>query len=391
MAKERDFFAAFIENADDIEIVNGVAKQLNLKNYEVVAGGIKEAIELYGGKKSPSYLIVDISKSELPVSDMAQLLELCTPNVKIIAVGAKNEVSLYRDLIKIGIYEYLLTPLFSDIMEHTLNSMLSGQNKVQEVAPKAGKLIVCMGARGGVGTTFVASNLAAMLSSEKLRRVALIDLDPYFGTLSLNFDLKPNPGLKEALENPGRIDQILMERMLTPINERLVILSSEEPFYEKAKYKPEGLEEILKYLSKQFHYIIIDISHSFNDIVSAAILKANIMILLTDASVAGLRDTGRLMHFFHREANGHRCILVMNKYEQYGKAGLKITDFEDVIKDKVNHVISYDNILPMELLNQGRTLVNENNALANSIRTIMFDILGLRQTREKGGWFKKLF
>ena len=104
MLADQYFFAAFIENSDDIDVVHSVAKSLNLKNYEVIIGGVKEAIELYGEKKSPSYLIVDISKSDLAVSDIARLLEVCTPNVKIIGVGVKNEISLYRDLTKLGIY-----------------------------------------------------------------------------------------------------------------------------------------------------------------------------------------------------------------------------------------------------------------------------------------------
>lgn len=391
MPADEGFFAAFIENSDDIEILKGVAKQLHLKNYEVIVGGIKEAIDLYGGKKSPAYLIVDISKSELATSDMVRLFEVCSPNVSIIAIGLKNEVSLYRDLTKIGVYDYLLTPLFPEILERTLHSMLSGLSKVEDSLAKAGKIIACMGTRGGVGATFIASNLAAMLSDEKLRRVVLVDLDPYFGTLSLNFDLKPNVGLRDAFENPTRIDQVFIERLLTPVNQHLFILSTEESFQENVNYKKEGLEELLKYLSKQFHYVIVDVPHFFNELINTVILKANLMLLVAEPSVASLRDTAKLMQFVHNEGSGHRCILVMNKYGQYGKNELKLDEFEKILKNKVNHLIAYDDILPMEFLNQGKVMVNEKNSLAESIRNIMFDVLGMRQTKEKEGWFRKLF
>lgn len=389
--KAQDYFAAFIENSEDIEVLHDVARLLRLENYEVTVGGIKEAIEFYGDKKSPSCLIVDISKAVLPLSALTNLLEVCTPNINIIAIGTANEVSLYRDLNKLGISEYLLCPLFPDILERTLRNILLGEENSKEGGAKAGRIIACMGVRGGVGSTFIASNLAAMLAGEKLRRVVLLDLNPYFGTLSLNFDVKTNPGLRDAFETPGRIDQVFIDRMLTPINERLFILSSEVPFEEKIKYKVEGLEEILKYLLKEFHYVVVDISHSFNDIVSKIILKSNIMVLIMEPSVAGLRDTGRLMRFFHKEGAAHRCILVMNKYGQYEKSELKVSDFEEVIKDKVNHIIAYDNVTPMEFINQGKVMVNENNALSNSIREIMFDILGVRKTKQEVGWFKKLF
>lgn len=390
MAASDTHFAAFIESAADIEVLNNVVKQLNLKSYEVINGGVKEAIELYGDKKSPAYLIIDISNSELPISDVGRLLEVCSPNVNIIAVGLKNEVSVYRDLRKIGVYEYLLSPLFPEILERTLSSMLSGQSKVEAPA-KVGKIIACMGSRGGVGTTFITSNLAAMLSGEKLRRVVLLDLDPYFGTLSLNFDLKPNAGLRDAFENPARIDQVFIDRLLTSVNERLFILSSEEALQEKTKYKIEGLEELLKYLSKQFHYVIVDVPHFYNDLISAMILKANILVLISEPSITGLRDSGRILQFVRTESRSNRSIIVMNKYGQYGKSEISTEAVEKVLKNKVNHVIRYDNVIPAESINQGKVLVNEKNPIADSIRNLMFDILGARQITEKVGWFRKFF
>lgn len=390
MPVDQELFTAFIENSDDVDVLHNVAKQLNLRNYEVITGGIQEAIKVYEGKKSPSYLIVDISKSELAISDMSRLIELCSPNVGIIAIGAKNEISLYRDLNKLGVYEYLLTPLFPEILERTLQSMVSGQNKVER-SVKTGKIIACIGARGGVGTTFIASNLAAMLSEEKSRRVALIDLDPYFGTLSLNFDIKPSVGLRDALENPSRIDQVFIDRIITPINNHLFILASEEALQENIQYKTEGLELLLKFLTKQFHYVIVDVPHVFNSLTPTILLQSNILLLITEPSVASLRDTGRLMSFTHIGGNMHRSILVMNKQGQYGHNELSPNEFEAVLKNKVNHFISYDNVLPMEFLNQGKLMVNAENPIAESIRSIMFDILGTRQTKEKVGWFKKLF
>ncbi|MBA3813215.1 MAG: AAA family ATPase [Alphaproteobacteria bacterium] len=391
MAANQEVFSAFIESSDDIEVLNNVAKQLGLKNYEIKAGGISQAIDLYREKKSPAFLIVDISKSELPISDMAQLLEVCSPNINIIAVGQKNEVSLYRDLNKIGIYEYLLTPLFSEILERTLQSMLSGKAQVEGKSTKSGKIIACMGSRGGVGATFIASNLAAMLSMEKLRRVVLIDLDLYFGTLSLNFDLKPSFGLREVFESPGRIDQVFIDRLLVPVNQRLFLLSSEEPLQEKIQYKIEGLEELLTYLSKQFHYVIVDIPHYFNEFISTMLLKANIMLLITEPSVANLRDAGRLTHYLNLEGGVDRSIIVMNKSGQYKKSELGLEEFEKNLKNKINHTILYNNLLPLEFLNQGKTMENTNNPLAESIREIMLDILGTRKAEKKEGWFKKLF
>lgn len=388
MAEE--FFTAFIENPDDVKVMRDVAKLISIKYCNIIAGNIQTAIEHYAEKKSPPYLLVDISKSQLPISDVSNLLEVCSPGVSLIILGTQNEVSLYRDLSKLGVYEYLLSPLFPEILERTLRGMMAGE-KASEGAVKTGKIIACLGARGGTGTTFIASNLAAALAEEKLRRVVLLDIDPYFGTLSLNFDCKLHLGMREAFEDPDRIDAVFIDRILTEINDRLLILGADNPLEQKVKYTQAGLEKILSYLTKQFHYVIVDVPRYLDDITRTVISHAHIKLLIADPSVASLRDTGRLIHLFREEPNTQRCILVMNKYGQYGASELPIADFEDVIKERINHVIRYNNLLPMAAVNQGKTIVHEKNHLATSINELMFDVLGSRKSKKPLSWFERLF
>ena len=107
--------------------------------------------------------------------------------------------------------------------------MIFGEEKGKETQSRSGKIIAVAGSRGGVGSTFIATNLAAILATEKFRRVVIVDLDLHFGTVSLYLDLKPNYGLRNALEDPERVDQVFLERLLIPVNEHLYALSSEEP------------------------------------------------------------------------------------------------------------------------------------------------------------------
>ena len=83
---------AFLEDKKDIEVIRSVFKENNIKNTEIINGGVKEAIEYFSLQRSPQYLIIDISKSDLPVSDLSRLSELCEPGISLIAVGKKNDV-----------------------------------------------------------------------------------------------------------------------------------------------------------------------------------------------------------------------------------------------------------------------------------------------------------
>lgn len=390
---EHENFAAFIENPNDIEVLHEVAKALNIVNYEIINGGVKEAIETYVQKKSPLNLIIDISKSDLPVSDLSRLSEVCEPGVNVIAIGDKNEVALYRDLMRLGIYEYLVCPLFYEILGRSLKTMIYGEEKEKGVQLRHGKVIACVGARGGVGSTFLTSNLSSILSIEQSRRTVMVDLDLHFGTLALNLDLKANYGLRDALENPERIDNVFIERLLTPVDSRLFLLSSEEPLDEQLKYRLDGLEILINFISKQFHYVIVDVPHYSDNITKAVISNANVMVLVTEPTLAGLRDTGRLIRLFGTESAERRVIVVMNKVGQYKKNELKVTDFEEALKHKVNYIIPYDPFIPMECLNRGKTLATEENHIAAAVRSIVDDMLGIRKSQAKtgglSGFFKK--
>ncbi len=283
-------FMAFLEDEGDLEAVREAVKGITLQTSEVLRGGIKEAIEVFSHQRSPQYLLVDISLSDLPVSDLSRLSDVCEPGVSVIAVGTRNDVGLYRDLMKVGILEYLVRPLFPDILGRALKNMIMGEDKGKKSNPKLGKIIAVAGARGGVGSTFLATNFAAILATEKSRRIVLVDLDTYYGTVALYLDLKSNFGLRSALEDPDRLDQLFLERLLNPVNERLFVLSSEDALEESLTYSGEGLEKLLNALSKLFHYVIVDLPHFSNELTQTVVENAHIMMAVTDLSLAGLRD-----------------------------------------------------------------------------------------------------
>lgn len=388
---EQTQVVAFLEESQDIEVARASFNDVSIKNVEIIQGGVKEAIALFSHRSSPHYLIVDISKSDLPVSDLNRLSELCEPGIIVLAIGNRNDVGLYRDLMKLGIFEYLVSPLFSEILTRAIKAMVFGEEKGKGAQAKTGKVIVFTGSRGGVGSTFLATNFASMLSIEKSRRSVLLDLDLYFGTVSLYFDLRSNIGLGEILENPDRIDELFIERLLIPINERLFILSSETALDDHIKYKLEGFDILLKFLTKNFHYVIIDVPHLSNLITQKAIASAHVMVLVTDPSLAGLRDSGRLLTLFGTEGAGRRAIAVMNKYGAYGKSEVKLPDFEQALNHKLNYVIPFDNFYPMDCINQSKNLAKLDVPLAQSVRNIVDDVVGLRPSEEAPRSFFSLF
>jgi len=388
---DQPYLMAFVEDKNDYNIVQDVIKSLNIANYEIIKGGIKEAIDIFKLQRSPQYLIVDVSKSDLPATDVTRLFEVCEPGMLMLAVGIRNDVPLYRDLIKLGVHEYVIKPLFSEILVRTLKNMLFGEEKGKESQIKKGKIISVIGSRGGVGNTFLATNLATILSHEKSRRVAAVDLDLHYGALALYFDKTAAYGLREILEDPERIDQVFLERVLTPVNTRLFILGSEEPLEERIQPKVEGVNTLLDYLSQQFHYVVVDLPHHMNTLTKTVIESSSVIILVCDPSVGSLRDTGRIMSLVGLEGSVRRIITVLNKVGAYATGEISPSDFEETLKHKISHVIPFDNVLPMACINKGEFIEEKENSLGIVLRDIVDDILGIQKSEEPESGLDRFF
>ena len=157
--------------------------------------------------------MVDLSDSELPLSDINSLADVCEPGVTVVAFGQRNDCGLFRDLLQHGVADYLVKPITPALLQKAILSA-SEQSGVVKSSHKLGKLVAVTGTRGGVGSTTVATSVAWLIAHERRRRVALVDLDLQFGTVALSLDLEPSHGLREALENPNRIDGLFMDRVL---------------------------------------------------------------------------------------------------------------------------------------------------------------------------------
>ena len=147
-------------------------------------------------------------------------------------------------------------------------------------------MVAFVGARGGVGTTTLAVNLAWHLANRQSRRVALVDLDLQNGDCALALNIKPTPGLREALVNPTRIDNTLLERVMTPVGERLFVLSSEEPLRDDLEFTAEAVDTLVAALREQFHYVVIDVPRIPATPYRRALDTADFRIIVGDQTLA---------------------------------------------------------------------------------------------------------
>ena len=390
-APGRDRFTAFLADEQSEKIVQQCVTDMALPYSTVVRGDITKAIAQLGAGRSPLNLMVDISGVELPVSQVHHLAEVCEPGVTVVVIGDRNDVGLYRDLINAGVSDYVVKPLTRALAQSALDTLL-GVNKPSARSPlsqKQGQVITVLGARGGVGTTTVAANLAWHLANKENRRVALIDLDMYYGSCALMLDVAAGGGLREALENPQRVDELFLERSMLRSGDKLYILASEEVLDLKFRPDPTALTPLLALLRKQFHYVIIDAPRSHNEMLLQATAQSNTTVIVLDQTAHAIRDTIRLRQFTEAAEQTHRTILVLNRAGEQGKESIDIKSLAETLGMGIQVTIPFHPKSVIDSANAGTAVSAIRSPVATAIAHLA-DELGGRRAAQTKPWWKKL-
>ena len=373
---------AFVADAETERVLRECLMQLAFADPAIVRGGIAKAVQTLGAERSPNVLIVDISGVELPISRVHALAEVCEPGVAVIAIGDRNEIGLYRDLLQAGVTEYLVKPLNTQLVSRALSSR-GGPGTTGPIHHKLGSMVAIVGARGGVGTTTLAVNLAWYFANRQTRRVALVDLDLQNGDCALVLNIKPTPGLREALVNPSRVDSTLLERVMTPVGDRLFVLSSEEPLRDNLQFTAEAVETLLAALREQFHYVILDVPRIPAPPYQRALDLADFRIVVGDQTLRSVRDMTRLRTVLGEGDGSHRTLFVVNRHGEGGRRAVTLKEMRDVLELRPSAVIPFQPSLFASATTNARVVAAQRGKLADAIAALVVELAGRRPERRR--------
>ena len=376
---------AFVSDAGTEKVLRECLTQLPQVNGLIMRGGIAKAIETLGAERSPNILIVDISGLDLPISQVHALAEVCEPGVTVIAIGNRNEIGLYRDLLHAGVSDYIVKPLTPQLLARAL-SQRTGPGEAGAIQKKLGTMTALIGARGGVGTTTIAVNLAWHLANRQSRRVALVDFELQTGDCALAINIKPTPGLREALVNPTRIDSTLLERVMTPVGQRLFVLSSEEPLRDDIEITAAAVDTLVGALREQFHYVIVDVPRMPATPYWRALETADFRIIVGDQTLRSVRDIVRLRDALGEGDGKQRNGFVINRYGEGGRHAVTLREMHHVLGLQPRTVIPFLPAVFAAATNGTRVAAARRSKLADAIATLALELSGRPPERRR--WWR---
>lgn len=376
------------------KVFDTVFKDANWPNAAANLGGVQEAVRRLAVEDSPEFLIIDLSESAEPRTEISALAEVCEPGITVLAIGTINDVSLYRDLLASGIQDYLVKPLTQTMVAEAMSyaeASLS-QDKYDASNPVAEKRFCAfVGVRGGVGATTLATSVAYQVSNAHTLNCAFLDLDIHFGTAALTFDLEPGRGLCDAIENPGRVDSLFIERATIKQNERLSILGAEAPINDQTPTDATALTHLQSELFTNFDFVAVDMPRAMMPTNGHLLGQATDIVLVSDLSLVSARDTIRMLQYFTEIAPKANVHLALNKVCATSSEMSK-SDFEQSIERKVDIVLPLDTKAAIEASKKGESVLQaaSNSKLSAAIKKLSERVSNVGDEEKSGSILKKL-
>ncbi|HTZ36195.1 MAG TPA: AAA family ATPase [Stellaceae bacterium] len=377
---DRAGVVAVVHDQATLDRIQGVIRELQLDDELNFEATLDSALHRINEGQPPRVLVIDLSESPAPISDLSAARAVGGPDLKILALGTVNDVGLYRDIVAAGANDYLVKPPGRE----QLTALFERLNGSGGNSGGLGQVIAFLGSRGGVGTTTAAVSCAWLLAEGRKERVALVDLDLHFGTVALKLDTDPGNGLCEALEQPSRIDSLFIERAMIKVTDNLRILAAEAAVGEMLVVDTGAIDVLLYELRRKFAWVVVDLPRQVTSTHRVVLATAGRAVLLCERSLAGLRDTIRLQTMLKEQAPQTRLALI-----ESGAHGDRATvgkgEFEKAIGKSFDAALSYDPKAAGAAANAGQPVPQAapRSAYTREIEQLMVNLAGAPQAKKR--------
>ena len=344
----------------------GEDRRMAKAHLKVHMGGVPTAIEFYQSAPTPNLILLESrSEPQQLLEQLGQLAEYCDPSSKVVVIGHYNDVGLYRELIRSGISEYVIAPVSMTDIVSVVSSIF-----VDPESEPIGRSIAFIGAKGGVGSSTIAHNVAWAMSSLFKSEVVIADLDLAFGTANINFDQDPAQGIAEAVFSPERVDEVYLDRLLAQCAEHLSLLAAPSTLERVYDFDAEAFSQIIETAQRSAPLLVLDVPHIWSGWTKSTLIKADEIVITATPELANLRNTKNMVDMLKRlRPNDPPPKLIINQAGVPKRPEIAASDFAEPLGITPVAVINFEPLLFGNAANNGRML-SEMDAKSPVVTTI---------------------
>jgi len=252
-------------------------------------GGMAAAIEAYRTAPTPNVIVLETDSNDGILPALDQLAAVCDAGTRVVVIGRVNDIALYRELVRRGVSDYLIAPFQPIDIVRAICGLFSTSE-----AKAVGRIIAVVGAKGGVGASTIAHNVAWSAARDLALDSMVADLDLAFGTAGLNYNQDPPQGIAEAVFSPDRVDTAFIDRLLSKCTNHLSLLAAPATLDRVYDFGADAFDAIFDTLRTTMPCIILDVPHQWVGWTKRALTAADDLLIVAEPDLANLRNTKNL-------------------------------------------------------------------------------------------------
>lgn len=353
---------AFCDTSEVASAIEHAAadRRMSRARTNVQLGGIAAAVAYYRDAPTPNLIVVESRSGEAEfVAELDRLADVCDAGTKVMAVGHTNDIAFYREVMRRGISEYMLAPVQPGAVIEAVASLYS-----ETASSKFGQVYAFVGAKGGTGSSAVAHNVAWSMARQSSLDVILADLDLPFGTAALDFNVDGGPGIAEALQDPRRIDEVLLDRLLTKCGDHLSLLAAPATLDRSYDLDESTVETLIEIAQGSAPFLVLDMPCQWTAWTKRTLKLADEVIITATPDLASLKSTRSIVDFLKRARPSDPAPkIILNQTGMPKRPEIKPQAFAEALQLGVDTCVPFDAHLFGTAANNGQ-MVAEVSARA---------------------------
>jgi pilus assembly protein CpaE len=328
-------------------------RRMGKVSFRINQGSIQAAANMFASAPTPNLILLETSAVPRDIMDeLAPLAEVCDPSTKVVIIGRYNDIPLYRELIRNGISEYMVAPVSLGDIIAAISSIF-----VDPEAEPLGRSIAFIGAKGGVGASTIAHNIAWGISTLFSQEVILADLDLAYGTANIDFDQDPAQGIAEAVFSPERLDEVFLDRLLTKCSEHLSLLAAPSLLDRAYDFDRTAFQPVLEVLQRAAPITVLDVPHAWNEWTRSLLADVDEVVICAAPDLANLRNAKNMFDQMRKfRPNDKVPHLVLNQVGLPKRPEILPNDFCEPLEVQPTAIIPFDTQLFGTAANSGRMI-----------------------------------
>jgi len=379
--------------------ISVVVLSTGLENFKDIRRAItaEERVKLLAGGNDPDQLYEEIVRLKPDVAIIAlgpsadtavrfiEKLNAECPGTALISAAQDASPDLILKSLRAGAREFLRIPISTEELRTVLSRISEFFTKQVEAPKKKGRMVSVFSSKGGCGTSFIATNLAAATA----KKTVLVDLNLQAGDLPLFLGLESRYSIADMVEKRQRLDDDLVNSLVTPHSANLSLLAAPREADSADEIEPQHIFEVLQKLREHFEYIVLDPQHTFDSITLAALDQSDEIILVLTLDIPAIRSTQRALEIFDRLGYPRKKVrIVVNRWSK--QIDLELKQVEKFLGEPVVAFVPSDYQTAVSSINLGTPLVQseptskialEIRRIAEQISLGVAPIVGSKQRR----------